>query len=175
MPYIHSMASSAGFSGCRDDVLSVRVRCKVDTSARHHSMSVAVLLNQNHHSVKAPHGRGRGHSNWTILKTRCWHVEQGAGLRPGMDTESARDVARLAGLEVGLARDGAADVEAAAQQRVRLAVALHRAMLRWEFCRVRILRNGAAGRDRTIDTRLCAMVRVAGSQRESASSRSGTS
>ncbi len=53
--------------------------------------------------------------------------------------EGARHVARLAGLEAGDPRDGAADVEAVAQQRVRLAVALNRAVLRRERRRVGVL------------------------------------
>ena len=50
-------------------------------------------------------------------------------------------MARLAGLKVGDPRDGAADVEAVAQQRVRLAVALHRAVLRRERRRIRVLQS----------------------------------
>ena len=50
-------------------------------------------------------------------------------------------MARLAGLKVGDPRDGATDVEAVAQQRMRLGVALHRAVLRREGLRVRVLQD----------------------------------
>ena len=70
-----------------------------------------------------------------LQKQACADVEE---------LNSARDVARLAGLEIGDPRDGAADVEAAAQQRVRLGVALHCAVLRRERCRVRILHTYTA-------------------------------
>ena len=63
-------------------------------------------------------------------------------------------MAGLAGLEVGDPRDGAAYVEAVAQQRMRFAVALHRAVLRRERRRVGILRKISLPWGPLLDARL---------------------